>query len=170
MVETALIISLIGIVVVIAVPTFQRALHPSKVSEAGIALQQMVQGAEAYYDAVHELEGEKHVQCLPKNAGPVPAEPDPKGTKVNMAVYPEAAPTFEALGFAPPSPTRYRYSFSSNAQGCELGNKRPAVIAHFVAEGDLDDDDELSRFERIATATHEGLKPDPLLVIEHRVE
>ena len=162
--------SLVGIVLAIGIPTFQKALRPSKVSEAGVALQAMVRGAMAYYDATHELDGERRTQCLPPAAGPVPAEPDPHGATVNMAVYPEFASTFAALDFAPPTPTRYRYTFKPDVDGCDLGNRKPAVMVRFIAEGDLDDDDEFSRFVRSAQASQNGLEPDPLLVVENRLE
>jgi len=170
MVETSIIISLIGVLLAIGVPTFQNALRPSKISEAGVALQSMVHGAVAYYDATREIDGERHSQCLPSSAGPVPAQPDPKGATVNMAVYRDFAPTFEALDFAPPTPTRYRYTFQTDAADCELGNRKPAVVAQFIAEGNLDGDDVLSRFQRTAQATASGLQVDALLVVERRVE
>lgn len=170
MVETSVLVSIVGVALAVVIPPFLRALQTSKVSEASVQLERMVQGAATYYDAFHEIDGMHRTHCLPPSAGPVPANPSADGTTVNMAVYPEAAKTFEAFAFELPDPVRYRYSFASSADGCNLDANSPEVTLQFIAEGDLDDDGVMSRFTRLATAGADGLVVDPLLLIERRVE
>lgn len=175
-VQVAIAIGLSGSLLAVGVPTFQKAVRTSKVSEASESLQRMVLGAAAYYEGFHEIDGRKQTQCLPPSAGPVPAEPDPDGMTVHLERFPEAQSTFEALGFVHLDPSRYRFTFQVSRPGCDLGasveagNVQEAVEVRFIAEGDLDDDGILSRFTRFATPEGDKLNIDPLLQVERRIE
>jgi hypothetical protein len=87
----------------------------------------------------------------------VPSEPstDPAAVDFGAEEIPGGA-TFRALGFTPEDGVRYRYTFDPAASGCGLGKRAGAELVAFRAEGDLDGDGTLSRFERLAGMAEDG--------------
>ncbi|MDD9939954.1 MAG: type II secretion system protein [Myxococcales bacterium] len=176
LIEACLLLSGLGIFLAMAAPAFVDALRTSKTAEAGELLGRMVRGANAYYVAFHDVETQegtrKRGQCLPPDAGPVPSVPGPDAQTIDFgAETTPGAETWTALGFEPPHPVHYAYSFTPTATGCMLadGATKPTIV-HFVARGDLDGDGTLSEFRRVGTAGPTGLELDPLLVVDRRVE
>ena len=79
--------------------------------------------------------------------------------------------TWAALGFQPPRPIRYSYTFEPTASGCDLRSPDGTYLLTLRAEGDLDGDGERSVFERRFRATEDGrLVPFGILYVRDRVE
>ena len=173
MVETALLISVIGVVLAVWVPRFVRLLRTSKVAEASEQLAILHRAAAVYYEASHSTPHGVVRRCLPPAAGPTPPRPSTVPRDVDFAS--EAAtgsPTWRALGYRPARPLRYRYTFVPTSAGCGLArdSQRPTLVT-LRAEGDLDGDGELSLFEREITLDPEGrLVPLGGLFVRHRME
>lgn len=164
LVEVALLISLAGILLAVGIPSFVRALHTSKMSEAPEQLRRLYDLTAAYYG--------KPPRCLPEAAGPTPATATPQATTVRFA-DPESpgASTWQALGFEPSRPIRYRYTLVVPSPGCQQPrDSRDQFVVSVRAEGDLDADGVLSLFERNASLRDGQLELDRLLVIRDAVE
>jgi type II secretory pathway pseudopilin PulG len=161
-----------GVVLAVAVPTFSRQLRTSKTAEAAEQLATLHRAAAAYYAQRHEnADGRRRDHCLPEAAGPAPAEPTASPRQVDFAATstPGSA-TWRALGFAPAEPTRFRYSVVPVETGCGVVSTGDAHVVGLVAEGDLDGDHVLSRFERRATTRDGELVPAGVLVVTQRNE
>ena len=173
LVEVALILSVLGVALAVAVPTFLRAVRTSKVAEVTSELQRLHASAAAYYARPQSVGESKRLRCLPPAAGPAPARPAVEPVSVKLAA-PETpgAVTWAALGYEPEGPIRYRYSFLPAAAGCALVLPRDSTtpLLTLRAEGDLDGDGTLSRFERHARDQDGELVLDPLLVMRDRIE
>ena len=169
--ETLLILSIAATVLAVFVPTFMRRLRTDKVAEAAAMLELLHERAAAYYATRWESGLER---CLPPQAGPTPAEPSVEPTRVQfVAEETEGQSTWEALGFQPDRPVRYRYRYEPAEAGCGLGeaNRESTSEVRFIAEGDLDGDGVLSRFERRAWPGADGvLHPVEELFVDRRVE
>jgi type II secretory pathway pseudopilin PulG len=164
LVEVALLISLGGILLAVGIPGFVRALHTSKMSEAPEELSRIYAATAAYHA--------KSPHCLPEPAGPTPAKPSQKPVAVRFA-DPEApgSSTWQALGFEPSRPIRYRYTLAVPSAGCQqMRDSRDQFVVSVRAEGDLDGDGVLSLFERNASMRDGALELDRLLVIRDAVE
>lgn len=165
-------VSIIGVVLAVFVPTFVREMRTSKVSEATEQLEALHQAAAAYFAARHETEGGAKRRCLPAAAGPAPAEAsaDPVEHEFQAEDAPGAA-TWSALSFQPRRGVRYRYTFQPAASGCNLTAPEEGPLVTFRAEGDLDGDGKRSLFEREATIGEDGtLVPVGILHMLDRVE
>jgi type II secretory pathway pseudopilin PulG len=164
LVEVAVLISIGGILLAVGIPTFVRALHTSKMSEAPEELSRIFAATAAYYA--------KPPHCLPESAGPTPAKPSRQPVSVRFA-DPEApgSATWQALGFEPSRPIRYRYTLDVPSPGCQqMRDSRDQFVVSVRAEGDLDGDGVLSLFERNASLRDGALELDRLLVIRDAVE
>lgn len=166
LIETALLLSLLGVVLAVFVPTFVRRIRTNKISEAATLLEEMSRGANAYYDTSWSS-GEQH--CLPPAAGPTPEAPSVDSRTVDfLASETPGHETWKALGFQPNRPIRYSYEYAPTRAGCGLGDAGAEVV--FRARGDLDGDGVRSTFERHATAAPDGLAPDEILRVHQRTE
>lgn len=170
-VELCLLLSGLGVLLAMALPTFFETLQTSKTAEASEHLARMVAGASSYYAAFHDLGARRATHCLPDPAGPVPAMPavDPVAVRFGADATP-GAETWRALGFLPPHPVRYSYVFAPGDSGCQLSTRGTPVRVLFIAQGDLDGDGNLSEFRRVATTGPNGLDVDPLLTVDQRIE
>ena len=173
LVEVVLLISLLGVVLAVGVPAFVRGLRTSKAAEAPDELQRMFATVAAYYGTPQPTPDGKRVHCLPDPAGPTPEKPsvDPVEVQFTAPEMPGAV-TWRALGYSPAGPVRYRYSLLPSKPGCGLAppNPRNPTLLTLRAEGDLDGDGVLSRFERSVALRDGDLVLEPLLVVQERVE
>lgn len=136
---------------VVAIPAFTSYVLRSKTAEARTQLVTLYQGAAAYYAQEHVgPNGETLSQCVVDSAR-TGNEPRREGTTLSLPLD----PSFEALGFEPYGPVRYRYEVVS-VGGC--GHGADAALYSFRAVGDLDEDGVTSLFELSA-----GSGPDQLL-------
>jgi len=169
--ETAVLISIGGIVLASAIPAFLREVRASKISEAGTHLGDMHRAAAAYYATGAGHSGGRR-GCIPDAAGPAPPKPSPDAIEIDFGG--DSTPghtTWQAIGFLPQRAVRYRYSLE-NPAGSQCAPHAAPVTLTFVAEGDLDDDGVLSRFERSASnaADADELAPVGALRVQRRVE
>ncbi len=167
--ETVLVISIAGTVLAVFVPTFAARLRTDKIAEPTELLQSMHDGATAYYATRWDNGLER---CLPAAAGPAPEQALVEPVAVDFAADDAVgAESWQALGFQPDRPIRYRYQYAPAKSGCGLGAGGPSEEVLFVAEGDLDGDGVLSRFERRARPGPDGvLHPVEELFVHQRVE
>lgn len=173
LVEVSLIVAVIGVLLAVAIPAFVRAMRVSKVAEAQEELARLHEHAARYYATPQVVDGRKQLRCLPEAAGPTPerTSTEPRVVDFGAADTPGAA-TWRALGYAPQSPIRFRYALITHAPGCgkATGTAPDAPLLTLRAEGDLDGDGKLSRFERTARDRGGELTLDELLSVTDRVE
>jgi len=172
LIETALIISAIGIVLAVVIPTFIKTLETSKVAEASIQLNALYRATAAYYSANFGERKSSVSYCLPAEAGPAPEKPSRSPVEVDFfSDRIQGVETWRALNFNPSEPLRFRYSFLPKMSGCSLRAppNNPMVILR--AEGDLDGDNDYSTFERTVIMSNQNtLALEKLLFIKDRVE
>ena len=168
MIEAGLLLSLLGVVLAVFVPTFLRRLRINKVSEASELLQVMSQRASAYYDTSWSS---SKLDCLPPAAGPTPPSPNIESQEVDFFSSDTAgSATWQALDFQPARPVRFSYSYAPSRDGCGLGELDEPSTVVFRAEGDLDGDGVRSTFERRATVGRDGFMPAEALLVHQRTE
>lgn len=170
LVEISLLVSVVAIVLAASAPAFLRAIQLSKVAEAPHQLARLQEHAAAYYATPHPTDAGLRLGCMPEAAGPAPAEPSKTPVLVQLSA-PETpgAATWQALGFEPDGPIRFRYSVLPSAPGCDSSGRATSTLA-LRAEGDLDDDGTLSQFERTLIVVDGELRSDPLLFVRDRIE
>lgn len=173
LVETALLISLAGVVLAVSIPTYFRVVRTSKLAEPPEELRAMHRAAAAYYTRQHPTPEGSATSCIPPAAGPTPAKPDTEPQTVDFhSAETAGSATWRALDYQPSRAIRYRYSLLPAEVGC--GVEEPPgdePLIRLRAEGDLDGDGELSVFERAATLTPDGqLVPEGPLLMRRRIE
>jgi hypothetical protein len=162
--EGALIASLLAIVLAIFVPTFARRLRLNKLDEASEVLQQMSDGARAYYDR-HDGD------CLPAPAGPTPGTPSIDPIDIDFAADETVgATTWAALALQAERPLRFSYEYAPERSGCGLSALDEPFEVSFRAHGDLDGDGVRSTFERRATIDRQGFHESEALLVHQRTE
>jgi len=170
LVEVSALLSVIGMLLAVAIPTLARTLRASKVAEASEQLDYLFRAAASYYAVPRADPQLGVVHCLPEAAGPAPNLPSPTGAVVDFTLT-QGAATWKALGFAPRAALRYRYTFQPAAAGCWLAPPVSASSLSIRAEGDLDGDGVYSHFELLAHAGSQGkLRLEPVLHIYDRIE
>jgi len=172
-IEVALLISVVGVALAVGVPTFTRVLRTSKMAEAPFELARMHAALAAYYTTPQETPAGKRLRCLPAAAGPTPKTPSRNPVVVQFGA-PETpgTATWRAIGYEPSSPIRYRYSLITAKAGCGItpAKGHTDAVVTLRAEGDLDADGTLSRFERRVNADDGELVLDPMLDVGDRLE
>jgi len=171
--ETAVLVCVVGVILAVFVPTFVRHIRTSKIAEASEQLASLHRSAASYWNARHTVaDGARLTHCIPAQAGPAPEHPAVDPIEVDFAS--EDTPgheTWEDLGFRPDQRVRYSYTFDPSKSGCELGATPGVPLLTIAAEGDLDGDGKLSRFERRADVSNGGdLVPVGVLYVTDRVE
>ena len=172
LVEIALVLSIAGMVLAVAIPTFVQKLETSKAAEASKNLETLFRNSAAYYAVPRPTTDGKTAYCLPAPAGPAPlvASVDPITVDFSAADTP-GSNTWRALEFAPTDPIRFRYTFLPHGPACVTDEPSQPNTLILRAEGDLDGDGTLSRFERRAKLRGHGfLDPEPLLHVVDRIE
>lgn len=173
LVELALLLSLVGVTLAVMVPAFAREVRVSKLAEASEQLDALHRAVASYYATPRRTASGPRIACIPRPAGPTPAEPSSRPAHVDFHGADVAgAITWRAIGFQPDCPIRYRYTLLADSPGC--GGERSAepreVAVRLRAEGDLDGDGRTSRFE-LALVPRDGVlvRAQPALVVD-RVE
>ncbi|MEY4580222.1 MAG: hypothetical protein RL701_4925 [Pseudomonadota bacterium] len=172
LVEVAVVLSVIGMLLAVALPTLSRTVQPSKLAEAREQLETLYGAAADYYAEPRAVAGHVAAHCLPPAVGPTPSTSAPDPVPADFAQAPSGAGAiWSALGFTPSTPLRFRYSFLPSAAGCSFEHgERPAWLI-LRAEGDLDGDGHYSQYERRAQILPGGeLRAEPVLHIQDRVE
>lgn len=168
LIEAALLLCVVGIVLVVFVPTFLRRVRTNKINEAAELLQEMSDRAAAYYATPWD---DAKRFCLPGRAGPSPEAPAMDLQELDFSAEEQLGhESWAALGFQPSRPVRYSYSYTPSHDGCGLNTLDETVSVTFRADGDLDGDGVNSRFERRATIDRDGFRPGVALQVHRRVE
>lgn len=156
LIESALVLSLTGIMLAAFLPTFLRHVRTSKLTEATAQLASLHAHASAYYGRAQGSVGSSvPPPCLPASAGPYPPAPSPSPVMIDFAADATGAPTWSALGQITPAPLRYAYEVEVLEPGCRA--RTPGAVAvWFRAHGDLDGDGEPSLLERAAAPSRDG--------------
>ena len=162
LVETAVLVSLAGILLAVFVPTFFAKLRTSKVQEASDMLESIHRATAAYYETRHE----RQRRCLPPSAPPTPAEPSASPVQVDFSAEPWAS-----LGIPNEDRLRYSYELIVPSAGCDVRVPAGRPLFTIRAYGDLDDDGVRSTFERSATLDEDGkVVPLGVLYVSRRIE
>lgn len=168
LVETAIVVCVVGSVLAIFVPTFLDHLRTSKTEEPPLLLGELFDRTKAYYED-RQADGR---WCLPAQAGPAPADTSEEPKEYDFVA--SGAPgreTFEAIGFTTERPIRYRYELIPRRAGCGIDIEPGHILYTVRATGDLDGDGVLSTYERRATVDDDGrVVPSGILHIDHPVE
>ena len=169
--EAATLVSVVGTLLAVALPTLGRAVRPSKLTEATEQLDSLYHAVAAYYATPRSAAQGGITHCLPGAAGPTPEVPSQSPLRTDfLAQSSQGASTWKDLGFTPSVPLRFRYSFAPAVSGCSRSVSDGRVLV-LRAEGDLDGDGLYSSFERRAKVLPGGkLQPDPVLHVQDRVE
>lgn len=154
--ELAVGLALGGSLLAIAVPSFVRNLHASRLSEAVRGVADISAGAVAY------SEGKGPLDAFPPPAPLTPAEV-PRGDRVVDKPGTWDHLTWAALGFSIHHAHYFSFAFQS-----ELGESRSTFTAR--AHGDLDGDGERSTFEMTGELTERKARVLPGLYVDHEVE
>jgi type II secretory pathway pseudopilin PulG len=170
-VEVATLVSVVGTLLAVALPTLGRAVRPSKLTEASEQLEALYGAVAAYYATPRPAANGGSAHCLPAPAGPTPEMPSLSPSRTDFSAQSaQGASTWKDLGFTPSVPLRFRYSFVPAAWGCTQNVSEGRVLV-LRAEGDLDGDGLYSSFERHARVLAAGkLQPDPVLHVQDRIE
>ncbi len=173
LVEVSLLLGVAGVLLAVMLPAFVRTVRVSKLAEASEQLETMFHGVAGYYAASRLTPSGRRIGCLPPAAGPTPSEPSVDAVLVDFTESNvTGVATWKAIGFAPETPLRFRYTFVPASTGCDrrpaAARGAPTVVLR--AEGDLDDDGEYSRFERTAEARDGELVPGAVATARDRTE
>ena len=154
-VELAIGVALVGSILAVAVPTFVREVHASRLVEPTDGLARLGANAIAYADANNRF---------PDSAPMTPAVP-PRGKKEADPPGTWDTPAWKALEFRPaPEGTPHAYAFQFDAP-----KPNEAFVAR--ARGDLDGDGILSTFEiRGGIAPADKPKLVPGMYVEAELE
>ena len=168
-------LAVVGVVLAVAVPAFIRAMRVSKVAEAQEELTRIYEHAARYYATPQAVDGRKQLRCVPEAAGPTPTATSIEPRLVDFAAADTpGSETWRALDYTPQGPVRFRYTLLPGEPGCgrAVAGPRPpdTPLLTLRAEGDLDGDGVLSRFERTARDRGGELVLDELLSVTDRVE
>jgi hypothetical protein len=170
--ETAALISLVGILLAAFAPTFLRHLRMSKMTEAVETLDALHRGMAAYYADERVLgDGKRARGCLPPSVGPFPDKPSADPQLVNFDA-PETDPVWRALGMTGEQPLRFSYRVTVAQPGCGPRSDPSAPAVVLQAHGDLDGDGVFSNLERAANFSQDQAKLESVgpLHMQQRVE
>ncbi|QQR88900.1 MAG: hypothetical protein IPJ88_11795 [Myxococcales bacterium] len=170
MLETSLIVAVVGSVLAIGIPTFFKNFRSDKTDEAVQILEQIHNHAASYFEQVHNHG--RLQQCLPEKAGPTPKRPSAKRKWLRIAkLKKKARANWKILGIKNDQKLRYRYSFLPTKSGCNLSFPPRTPVFIVRAEGDLDGDGNYSLYERKAQMNRKGkLVPFGPLIVRDPLE
>lgn len=174
LIELMIVVSIIGIIASIAIPAFLQYIRQTKTAESYTNLKAIADGASTYYTVDHyDNEGfpvsdkqfattdgslaDTSESSLPANI--------PKGTKFAVGIGPWDNEPWASLNFQIIKPQYYRYGYKAN--------NSPTAGDSFtgIAEGDLDADNDTSRFEIIGIANTSGdLVISPVIIAKDELE
>lgn len=174
LIELMIVVSIIGILASIAVPAFLQYIRQTKAAESYTNLKAIGDGAASYYTVDHYDTNGFPVKDkqFPTPAGTLgdtseASEPSniPKGTKFSVGIAPWDSDPWSALNFQIIKPQYYRYGYK--ATNSATANDSFSGIA----EGDLDADNETSRFVLTGIANTNGdLVISPVVVTKDELE
>ena len=153
LIELMIVVSILGMLSVVAVPSFVRYMRVAKTAETSLMLSKITRGSIAYYSKSWHNEDGTPQKCQFPGMGIGSAAPSASGTfccsdgepdgkcEPNETAWNE--PVWRALLFKIADKHYYTYEYISGALGPYQGNNASAVI---IARGDLDCDGTTSKF------------------------
>ena len=158
LVELMIVVSIVGILTAVAIPSFGGYLQRTKKSEVGAQLKAMFVGASAYYSSefTDSNDGAVRSSCA-VGAVPQAIEDAVLGNhRVDLSsVYsgPTAHPSFRALAFAPSEALYHAYNIAESlGPECDIGPSTPKVYI-LEAAGDIDGDDVVEAHQVTVSST-----------------
>jgi len=151
MVETAVLVSMLGVLLAVGVPAFLRYSEQAKTVEAPRTLLRLHAAEVAYYQSSAEA-GPQGTFIATR---PLPGVPTAQRFPANAAVWTGSA-DWAALGFSIHHAHFYRY---------EVQAARPFEGCTAIAQGDLNGNGNLSTFSRTARIRAGELVSDPIRIV-----
>lgn len=146
LVELMIAVAIIGVLAAVALPSFLNYTARAKSSESVNNLKAIYTHATAYYTGIRAAAGlgaNMVGRCIVgSSAGTVPATPTSFAQTANFP----ADAAFQSLGIPTAENIFYGYGIVSGGATCGVAANRTDVYT-FYAQGDLDGDAMLSRFE-----------------------
>ena len=153
LIELMIVVAIIGILAAVAIPAFMKYIRRSKTTEAIMNIRRMFDSAVAYYESEHASSDGSilakqfpHSDDINTEGAPVPFPTSKCCTNPGEKCPPNPSiwnhPTWAALNFSVDDPHYYQYGSESGVGG--------QGFLGAAAVGDLDCDDILSTFGRVA--------------------
>ena len=159
LIELMIVVAIIGILAAIAIPAFIKYVKQSKVSETGLNLKTIGDGASTYYQKDHYTIAGVPVadKQFPIASASVPASV-PLGTKLEIPAADLEVTPWKELRFAVSKPVYYQYEYV----GTDIA-AATKFTAH--ARGNLDGDAVESDFQMRGSAAGGDLKITPVFLL-----
>jgi prepilin-type N-terminal cleavage/methylation domain-containing protein len=144
LIELMIVVAILGVLAALAIPSFTTYVRRSKTSEAIGNLNQLYTSAAAYYSSDMSGKGMGATitgNCTVEDGGPEP--PTPSSTK--QPFVSTGHRSLQALRFKISDFVYFSYGVRGVGEVC--GHGANEALYTFYANGDLDDDGELSTFE-----------------------
>jgi type II secretory pathway pseudopilin PulG len=147
-----IVVAILGVLAALAIPTFTTYVARSKSSEAVSNLNQLFKSAASYYAS--DLNGKgmgatATGNCTVEDGGPEPPTPSSRKQQFVSSGH----RSLEALRFRIGDYVYFSYGLRGVGESC--GHSANEILYTFYANGDLDEDGELSTFE-LTAGTDEG--------------
>jgi prepilin-type N-terminal cleavage/methylation domain-containing protein len=152
LIELMIVVAIVGVLAALAIPAFTTYVKRSKSSEAISNLNQLFKSAASYYASDMSGKGMRASvtgNCTVEDGGPEPATP----SSSKQPFVSRGHRSLEALNFKISDFVYFSYGVRGVGEIC--GHSANESLYTFYANGDLDDDGELSTFE-MASGTDEG--------------
>ncbi len=147
-----IVVAILGVLAAVAIPTFTTYVARSKSAEAVTNLNQLFKSAASYYASDLNAKGMGATatgNCTVEDGGPEPATPSSRKQQFVSSGH----RSLQALRFRIGDYVYFSYGLRGVGESC--GHSANEILYTFYANGDLDEDGELSTFE-LTAGTDEG--------------
>lgn len=156
LVELMIVVAILGILMAIAVPTFQFYVRRSQAAEAPKMLAAIYASAVGYYNLEQSGQGISANTVTHCVVGADRSAWTPTGSKHTF--WPTTGTGFRRLGIEATDDVRYNYEIDRGGQPASCGTVASATVYTFRAIGDLDEDAHYATIElSVGAASNGGL-------------